>query len=155
MELEFRRIQGPYGKSRRYMISIPRWYAERILKLGYQGVVFMAIDNIAIIVPSKGYEIDILKERVINNMLYLKDVEAILLGKTSLISRLNEVVSRLEKWLYDLKHIRITTPTRITEHEVRPSDEEEILEDMPSFLKDNPWLRILSKRGKVPTPEYI
>ena len=155
MELEFRRIQGPYGKSRRYIMTIPRQYAERVLKLGYQGVAFIMVGNIAIVMPSKGYELDTLKERVAENLLYIRDLEAILTGKTSLLSRLDKILSKIEDFLRNAKSTRaFEMPSEITRQydDVKSEYKEG---DVPSFLKDNPWLEILSKRGKMLDPEYI
>ncbi len=146
MEATFRRIQGPYGKSRRYMISLPREYAERVLRRGYEGFVLMIINNIAILVPSKGYDMDSLLERAKGNYPYLEDVERVLVGEESILLRLERLADRLERSLAMLR----TLPERI-DRLVQPMEVEELSapqEEVPSYLKDNPWLEILSKRGR-------
>ncbi|MEM2897304.1 MAG: hypothetical protein QXG01_07040 [Candidatus Bathyarchaeia archaeon] len=71
------------------------------------------------------------------------------------LERLKDRVSSLEQSVYSLKEelSRIKLDNKLKEviPNTKPCKVEERIqvdEDLPSFLKDNPWLEILSKRGR-------
>lgn len=147
MDIVFRKIQGPYGRSRRYLISLPREYAEHVLRRGYKGIAVVVINTIALLIPSKGYDMDSINEKVRGNYLYLEDIERALHGNEPLISRLEKLVARLEKSVSTLHVVmeepRLEPELRVPEEATLPKSESNI----PSYLRNNPWLEILSRRG--------
>lgn len=149
MKVEFRRIQGPYGKSRRYNITLPREYAEEVLKQGYRGLALVRLEDILILIPSKGFDIDDLSNRIERNITILYDTISILKGRTSSIQLLRNITEELKAYINTLKSIKIPLKARMIE-EVKVKRELEFKEELksiPSFMRDNPWLEILAKRG--------
>ena len=61
------------------------------------------------------------------------------------VQLLMERVSRLEKILYSGHRIAVPVPAPTATAVQDISDEGE---DLPSYLKGNPWLEVLSKRGR-------
>ncbi|RLF24895.1 MAG: hypothetical protein DRN15_01280 [Thermoprotei archaeon] len=154
MEVVYRKMQGPYGKSRRYVISLPKEFAEPLLKEGYDTLLVVRIDRTLLLVPVRGFEIDDVLHRVKENYLHLIEVEkAIIDGNSGLmmledaVKKLESIVSNLEYKLKEIKlEIKITSPIKHFEKEFEGVKEPE--EELPSYLKDNPWLDILLRRGQ-------
>ncbi len=150
MKPELRKIQGPYGRSRRYILSLPRYYAEYLLRHGYENVLIIKVGAIALLVPAKGYEVNDILGRAIQNYSFLIDLEKALLKGRPLVLRLEEVLRRLEEYIETMRiHIQnqklLVKPYYKNSEEVTFTNAEESA--LPSYLRNNPWLEILSKRG--------
>ena len=70
------------------------------------------------------------------------------------INRLNQRISSIEERmnyvinLVQSSSLRITRPCEVTSLLAGEEVKIEVSKDLPSFVKNNPWLQVLSKRGK-------
>jgi len=140
----FRKVRGPYGRSRQYILSLPRAYVEEVLRLGYSGFLAIPIRTLMLLIPCKGYDAELIADRVRRNFPFLEELEEALMGKEPLLMKLESAVRRLEKSLKLLENSSLTTySNKLRSSPELPSSSS----SLPSYLRDNPWLDILSKRG--------
>ncbi|MCD6509364.1 MAG: hypothetical protein J7L11_03110 [Thermoprotei archaeon] len=140
----FRKVRGPYGRSRQYILSLPRAYVEEVLRLGYSGFLAIPIRTLMLLVPCKGYDAELIADRVRRNFPFLEELEEALMGKEPLLMKLESAVRRLEKSLKLLENSSLPTySNKLRSSPELPSSSS----SLPSYLRDNPWLDILSKRG--------
>lgn len=140
----FRKVRGPYGRSRQYILSLPRAYVEEVLRLGYSGFLAIPIRTLMLLVPCKGYDAELIADRVRRNFPFLEELEEALMGKEPLLMKLESAVRRLEKSLKLLENSSLTTySNKLRSSPELPSSSS----SLPSYLRDNPWLDILSKRS--------
>ncbi len=140
----FRKVRGPYGRSRQYILSLPRAYVEEVLRLGYSGFLAIPIRTLMLLVPCKGYDVELIADRVRRNFPFLEELEEALMGKEPLLMKLESAVRRLEKSLKLLENSSLPTySNKLRSSPELPSSSS----SLPSYLRDNPWLDILSKRS--------
>ena len=140
----FRKVRGPYGRSRQYILSLPRAYVEEVLRLGYSGFLAIPIRTLMLLIPCKGYDAELIADRVRRNFPFLEELEEALMGKEPLLMKLESAVRRLEKSLKLLENSSLTTySNKLRSSPELPSSSS----SLPSYLRDNPWLDILSKRS--------
>lgn len=141
----FRKVRGPYGRSRQYILSLPRAYVEGVLRLGYNGFLAVPIRTLMLLIPCKGYDAELIAERVRRNFPFLEELEGALMGKEPLLMKLESAVRRLER---SLKLLENSSLVAYPLNKLRDSPEPpSSSSSLPSYLRDNPWLDILSKRG--------
>lgn len=112
--------------------------------MGYSGFLAIPIRTLMLLVPCKGYDVELIADRVRRNFPFLEELEEALMGKEPLLMKLESAVRRLEKSLKLLENSSLTTySNKLRSSPELPSSSS----SLPSYLRDNPWLDILSKRG--------
>ena len=81
----------------------------------------------------------------------IRELERVIVELRSTISNLQGKIYSLSSRVESLEKLGIQVKTKIPKPEVKPevtASVEVSSEGLPSFLKDNPWVSILSKRGE-------